>query len=303
MENTEVRDNLNQINKDYFEDKKIDSSGENAKKQQVDVNKLSVDSFCMKYSSDELESLRDIFYKDNQKRLQKYIWMYEQECIANDKLKAVKEYTNEYLALPQSNKSFTESNIITAEVDAKNSLFFLPDYSNTNNRMALVKENNANISGDDNQEETERYSKNIITEKGVSKENTRLPINFIETLINKHSNKIRTKIYETYHNSDVIKLLKELKNLDSKSKEEQISTVTPMINGYKLLKEPESNPGQIDKVPLYTWGEVASTPNVLELNERKFIIPQTPDRENIAHSLANRSLNLKRHRKDLIINT
>jgi protein DGCR14 len=307
VENTNVRDNLDKINKDYFEDKKIDIKEDIKKIPEVDVNKLSVDSFCMKYSSDELESLRDIFFKDNQKRLKKYLWMYEQEHKANEKMKTIKEYSEDYLALPDPCKHYQQPNLITAESDAKNSLFFQPDYSNTNNRMVLMKEIEASkeMNNQTNtQDNMEKFSKNISNEKAVSKENTRLPKNFIETLINKHSHKLRKKIYESYENSDVIKLLKELKEIDAKAKEEKISSETPIINGYKLLKYPEPIPGEIDKIPIFTWGELASTPNVLDIKtEPKFIVPQTPDRETLAHSLANKSLSSKRQRDDMLNKT
>lgn len=304
VEYTNVRDNLDKINKDYFEDKKIDMTEEKEKLPEIDVNKLSVDSFCAKYSSDELESLRDIFYKDNQKRLRKYLWMYEQEHKANEKIKAIKEYSNDFLALPDPSKHFQEPNLVVAESDAKNSLFFQPEYSNTNDRMNRNKKVELSQYGEpqgNRQEELNKFSENISGEKGVSKDNTRLPKNFIETLINKHSYKLRNKIYESYENSDVIRLLKELNQIDAKAKEEKLSAETPIINGYKLLKYPEPIPGEIDKIPIFTWGEVASTPNVLEnKTEPKFVVPQTSERENLAHSLANKRLTTKRQRDDVL---
>jgi hypothetical protein len=51
---------------------------------------------------------------------------------------------------------------------------------------------------------------NIINEKAIQPENTRLPEKFLESLIEKHSQKFKRKLYETYENSDVVKLLKEV---------------------------------------------------------------------------------------------
>ena len=65
---------------------------------------------------------------------------------------------------------------------------------------------------------------------------------------------------------------------------------TPMVNGYKLIKDPKPNPGQIDsKVPIFTWGEIASTPNIISQKSYSgFSVPETPVREDIAHSLASK---------------
>lgn len=57
----------------------------------------------------------------------------------------------------------------------------------------------------------EELSKNIIKEKQVLKENTRLPQEFIDSMIKMTSNQLKKKIFESYENSDVVKLLKEVK--------------------------------------------------------------------------------------------
>jgi len=284
-----------------LEDKKLDKLKKDDQAPRPDLSRLNVDSFCIKYSCDELESLRDLFFKDRKKRLQKYFWMYEQEHRENEKLKALGEYSNNFLALPDPSKHYQESKVITAQVDAKNSLFFAPEFSNTNNRMNKLAEDETverGVVATENLED--KFSKNITHDKAVIKENTRLPKNFIETLINKHSNKLRKKIYESYENSDVIKLLKELTEIDAKTKGEKISTETPIINGYKLIKEPIPNIGEVQKDQIFTWGEVASTPNILERSEPNFVVPQTPERESLAHALASKRLNNKRHRDDLL---
>jgi len=45
----------------------------------------------------------------------------------------------------------------------------------------------------------------------VIKENTRLPKEFIDKMVNMTSNQIKKKIFESYENSDVVKLLKEVR--------------------------------------------------------------------------------------------
>jgi len=61
-----------------------------------------------------------------------------------------------------------------------------------------------------------------------------------------------------------------------------------MINGYKLIKDPE--PLEIkDPIPLISWGELIQNSNILEDKKKKFIIPNTSARENIARELVNKT--------------
>ena len=60
-----------------------------------------------------------------------------------------------------------------------------------------------------------------------------------------------------------------------------------MINGYKLLKDPE--PIEInDPIPLISWGELIKTSNILEDKKKKFSIQETSARENVARDLVNK---------------
>jgi hypothetical protein len=85
-------DRLEKINKEYFSNK---TEGKN----QIDIDKLNIDTYCMNYTSDELESLKDILYDDKRKKLKKIFWMYEQEHNANERLLALREYCDDYLKI------------------------------------------------------------------------------------------------------------------------------------------------------------------------------------------------------------
>lgn len=89
--------NLDRINEEYLNELKSENSSN--KKIKLNIDNLNIDSFCMNVNSDELESLQDVFYRDRQKKLQKYFWMYEHEHNANTKIKEIKEYTENYLAM------------------------------------------------------------------------------------------------------------------------------------------------------------------------------------------------------------
>jgi hypothetical protein len=275
---------MEKINEEY--------TSERNKSVNIDVkpnlDKINLDRFVMKYASDELESLKDIIFKDNEKRLQKYFWMYEQENKANEKLAQIKEYSEQYLALPNDpNKHFERSEIVLTENDAKNSLFFNPIYSK-NALLANKRNRNEDKINDDD------LSSGIKSDKEVIKENTRLPNNFIETMTHLQNQRMKKKLFESYESSDLVKLLKEIKNFDAKQKEEKKEIApTPVIRGYKLMKEPEPVPGIIDPNPIFTWGEVSSTPNIISSSGNKFSVPQTPLRETIAHGLVTQINNKK----------
>ncbi len=101
----------------------------------------------------------------------------------------------------QNNKKFLAPNILTNEFDTKNSLFFLPYESNTNNRRIfknVVKE----------LPEYSEKCKNIDLDKKILRENTRLPEDFVED-IEKRLNK-KTGYYESVENSDLVQLMKEV---------------------------------------------------------------------------------------------
>jgi hypothetical protein len=299
---------LERINRDYLEE----LNQEKQKKPTLITDlpdKMNIDSFCMKYSSDELESLKEIIHKDKMKRLNKHFWIYEQEYKHNEQIKALKDYSQEYLSLPpgEGDKQFKMACKITHEFDAKNSLFFPPDYSNTNNRVEMNENKLQSLQMISNQSQAEKsknensfstFSSNLesLKDKQVLAENTRLPENFVESMSEKHSSKMRKKIFEAYESSDVVRLLKELKEIDEKQEKDKNSDVpqsTPIINGYKLVKDPK-----LDKAAIFTWGEIAATPNVLS-KEPRFSVQQTPRREDLAHSLANKTSSVISKQKKL----
>jgi hypothetical protein len=160
------------------------------------------------------------------------------------------------------------------ENDAKNSLFFPPADSNTNNRKRMVLPLLPQGDADEN-------SKNINSIKEILKDNTRLPDNFVKNMMDINSQKIRRKIYQSYENSDIVKLMKELNQMDADGNK----LITPMMNGYKFIKEPTAE-DILKNIPLVSRSEISSICD----NEKKFSIPHTPARETLAHYLATKSL-------------
>ena len=155
-------------------------------------------------------------------------------------------------------------------------MFFLPDgnYKLENKEVVL---------------ETE---KNLDYEKSILRENTRLPQGFVEKMVEKSSVSVKRVFNETSEGlTDVISLLNKVKERKREENENKINNVnnvsqTPLVNGFKFLKDPEPIPGKIDPVSIMVWGEIASTPQMLK-SEKRFTVPSTPSREFLAHNLSN----------------
>ncbi len=70
------------------------------------MDKYTLESFLINHSTDELESLKDIFYEDKKKRLRQIFWMYEQEYNQNQRLNELREYNEMFMKLPLDVKLF-----------------------------------------------------------------------------------------------------------------------------------------------------------------------------------------------------
>jgi len=70
------------------------------------LDKYTLESFLINHSTDELESLKDIFYEDKKKRLRQIFWMYEQEYNQNQRLNELREYNEMFMKLPLDVKLF-----------------------------------------------------------------------------------------------------------------------------------------------------------------------------------------------------
>lgn len=73
----------------------------------------------------------------------------------------------------------------------------------------------------------------------------------------------------------------QLKEIDSVEK-------TPIINGFKLIKDPKIIKEDIP-VPLITLDELLKTSNLLEPKSKKFFIQNSSDREETFYNLLNKN--------------
>jgi hypothetical protein len=192
--------NIDKINQEYIK------SSNNNKNKKIDIDKYNIDSYLLNHTSEDIESLKEIFHKDKMKWLNKKLWMYENQEKYNNKIKALKEYTEKFNALPSIDKHFENSHLITAEIDARNSLFFHPSESNTNNRREILP---LQLKSEEDSFLNE-HSINIFKDKEVLKENTRLPDRFVDQMEEKINIKMKKQLFEQIQNSDVVKLLKEV---------------------------------------------------------------------------------------------
>jgi hypothetical protein len=63
-----------------------------------------------------------------------------------------------------------------------------------------------------------------------------------------------------------------------------------MINGFKLIKEPNAE-DILKNIPMVSWSEISS---MQQDNEKQYSVPQSSVRETLAHSLAAKTSALKK---------
>ena len=139
---------------------------------------------------------------------------------------------------------------------AKNNIYFSPDninneIKNNNNQQnqehqfevelesiyknhnTIIKDKNIILNENINNKiiKFEELSKNINTEKQVIRENTRLPQEFVDNLIQFNSNQNKKKLFESYENSDIVKLMKEVRYIIYTIY--NISAMFPVENSFK----------------------------------------------------------------------
>ena len=285
---------LKNINQEYEDTLGKEAKAQNSK--EYNLNNIDLDTYLANFNSDELESFKDVMFKDKKKRLRQLMWIYEQSNYHNNKMFALQEYTDEFMKLPsaEGNKCFESGNLNSALSDPKNHFMF---YAAGNYIHKSLEEDKS------------RFSENVLADKAILKENTRLPENFVEVMMQKTAFNMRKTLFENYENSDHAKIIKEANRIDKecqKDKNQMLGGSTPMVNGYKFVKEPIPEPGVIDQNPIMTWGEIASTPMVLRVNnDNKFTIQQTSQREKVAHTLTNmhNKQNEMKNKKQLSVKT
>ena len=200
------------INRDYYPENKYN-------KEEI-PDTVNIENYILNFTSDELESLKNVMHNNSKKTLKKFFWMYKKEYLINK-------------------QSDNTSMIKFAKYVARNNLFFTP--KPIANRL---------------------IGKKRINNPEIVRENTRLPEGFIESIQLKEEKKIKKEIIKSIENSDDY-------------------AYHQLIN--KDIKENDN----ID-IPVFTWGEIASTPKVINESKNAFTVQATPQRETIANELINK---------------
>ena len=200
------------INRDYYPENKYN-------KEEI-PDTVNIENYILNFTSDELESLKNVMHNNSKKTLKKFFWMYKKEYLINK-------------------QSDNNSMIKFAKYVARNNLFFTP--KPIANRL---------------------IGKKRINNPEIVRENTRLPEGFIESIQLKEEKKIKKEIIKSIENSDDY-------------------AYHQLIN--KDIKENDN----ID-IPVFTWGEIASTPKVINESKNAFTVQATPQRETIANELINK---------------
>ena len=231
---------------------------------------LSLNDFVKFHTSEDNKAFDDIQQKDEEKRKQKYAWMYEQE-----------KFNRQLLELHGSDPN--RSGVVAMwKYKAKNMLMHPapagePGKDDPDDPTDLASTDPLLIEGPpDLGAKVDPESVRIVPE------NTRFPDDFF--------NAPKPKDLLADQQSDH-------------------PGATPQVNGYKLMRspdvDPESRESGMDASPLITWGDVLSTPLHLreedtepeQLSKKTFQVPPTPSREELGMRLSQQASRAIRKRE------
>lgn len=117
--------------------------------------------------------------------------------------------------------------------------------------------------------------KKRINNPEIVRENTRLPEGFIESIQLKEEKQIKKEIIKSIENSDDYAY-------------------------HKLLNEDTIKENDNRDIPVFTWGEIASTPKVINESRNSFTVQATPQRETLANELINKYKKKEKPKKESV---
>lgn len=259
---TDANENSDNIN---TEDKLVDCDCDEKKE-------LTLDKFFNKYTSEDNASFDQIQEETIKKHKQKYPWLYLDEQEHNKTIE-------ESLALPSIEKQAIQdkkvSGALTWSYTNQNSVMNNPDGVPLSDKEKL-----ANIKHDQVVHENTRFKK--------------IPFN---QMLNQVAIAQAAQIQAKQKKGKI--------GIDGK---EIVPNETPQVNGFKFVPmTPSITPG-VDQTPLMTWGEIEGTPFILDGNDTplhpsftpgtsQFKIPDIPERDKLAFSLADKVARQNRDKK------
>jgi protein DGCR14 len=244
----------------------------------------TLDQFLSTHQSEDDASFNQIMDIEEEKRKQKYAWMYEREAIADAMNSSIPALTkgNEGGPLPLGGASETLALTDGSEQDkdgrgmiklwkftAKNTLMYMPEGAPLS-ASEIIKQKK---------------------DKVIKHVNTRLPREFVR--------KMATAAAAGSENAFVPQSTKEKVGIDGKKLTGEDS---PRVNGYGFVATPLIRPG-IDDTPVMTWGTIEGTPlhldtDIVSTPGPTFKIPRVPERDLLAKRLADKaSQSLKEKKK------
>lgn len=242
-----------------------------AKKARPEDGK-GLDEFLSQYQSEDDASFGEIMEKAEEKRREKYAWLYQGERDAKKALEAPEER----LAITDGRQGETRAvdlrpaSVKTWTYTGKNTLMYFP-------------------------EGVELSAKEKI-EKGEQREvvhsNTRLSREFVR------KTQAALPKGEGDREAGMLRASKDKVGIDGRV---LAPGESPQVNGYGFVATPKIHPG-VDASPLMTWGSIEGTPFHLETDVTPmpgptFKLPKIPRREEIAFKLAEKANKANRERK------
>ncbi|XP_059486234.1 splicing factor ESS-2 homolog [Neocloeon triangulifer] len=237
---TPERTNAKKV-KDKFWDK-VDQKG---------AKKLSLDQFLNMHTSEDNESFNDILSNAEEKRRQKYSWLYGAEA----------KHANEremQLALPsiedQAKGIEKPLNVDGWNYKSQNYIMYIPD------GVSLTEKEKVEMAA-------QRHE--------VVAANTRLTSSPFNDAANRAKIVAAAQIQARANEGRI--------GVDG----QVVASATPQVKGFSFVRTPSPAPGRGGETPVMTWGEIEGTP--CRLDTPSFRMADTPRREQIAHELADKA--------------
>ena len=246
-------------------------------------NKMSLDNFLQKYTSEDNQSFQEIIETAEIKLRQKYAVLYNHEKLCTEQLQRA-------LMLPSIEQQFETPDplrkIETWKYTNRNSVMYVPD--------------GVEISEQENVKQKHKPS--------IRHDATRLPATCeMETQVCEPDPKPNVNANT---NGNVNGNVNVNVNGNGNATGEQSGTNTPRIRGFNLMSSPSPRPGKAFS-PIMTWGEIDGTPFRLDGGDTplrnmpgpSFHISENSRRENIAIALAEKVSEKMRNQKQQALNT
>lgn len=252
-------------------------TSEKEAKLKKELEGVSLSQFMARYTSEDNDSFTQIMKTNEQKRREKLDWIYKHE---QDEEKSAKS-DSALMPPPATPFAVTDGRsskpLDTWKYKAHNTVMYYPEGASlTDQEIQDLKDSHVKV-------------QHSATRLGTRPWGTSINMNMATTAAASSASQ-QTK-GDGFWNGVVEKV-----GINGKQSWEIASS--PKVNGFSFVATPSPRPGVGDS-PLMTWGEVDSTPYLIDSagDTSKFRMKAPSEREKLAHSLAERAAAAKKKQK------